>query len=48
MNDKGFLRLAIDEAKKATDENKFGSVIVKDWKIVSCEPMCLAPFRPII
>jgi tRNA(Arg) A34 adenosine deaminase TadA len=37
MTDKDFLKLAINEAKKATDENKFGAVIVKDGNVISCE-----------
>lgn len=37
MGDKDYLKRAIEEANKATDENKFGTVIVKDGKVISCE-----------
>ena len=37
MSDKDYLKLAIKEAKKAKDKNKFGAVIVKDGKVISCE-----------
>src|SRR3990167_10757721 len=35
MGDKYFLKLAIEEAKKVKDENKFGAVIVKNGKVIS-------------
>jgi len=37
MGDKDFLKIAIEEAKKANDENLFGAVIVKNGKIISQE-----------
>jgi len=37
VTDVDFLKLAIRESLKATDGNKFGAVIAKDGKIISCE-----------
>jgi len=35
MNDKDFLRLALEEAEKANDKHKFGAVVVKNGKVLS-------------
>ena len=37
MTDKDFLKLAIEESKKAKGKSKFGAVIVRDGKVISCE-----------